>query len=66
MPAFLFTTPVKRLENVRRFVSQVYYYRYSGETSGETCSASSRRVAGLFLRCERRITLWRTGNGTDT
>jgi integrase len=35
---------------------------HAGGYSGEACSASGRRVAGLFFRCERRITLCRTGN----
>ena len=30
---------------------------HPGSYSGEACSASSRRVAGLFFQCE-----WRTGN----
>jgi hypothetical protein len=34
---------------------------HSGNYSGEARSASSRRVAGLFFRCERRIMLCRTG-----
>src|SRR3977135_3593951 len=35
---------------------------HAGGYSGETCSASSRRVANLFFRCERRLSVCRTGS----